>query len=67
MYAPNTGYGVYIAEDVSIKYGGDFKIIGTFPIPLEEDRIYKLIGRVEEIKENLLDTEAEWRKAIVCN
>lgn len=47
MYASNTGYGVYIAEDVSIKYGGDFKIIGTFPIPLEEDRIYKLIGRVE--------------------
>lgn len=47
-YINHTGYGVYIAEDVSIKYGGDFKIVGTFPIPLEEDRIYKLIGRVEE-------------------
>lgn len=50
MHASDTGYGVYIAEDVSVKYGGDFKIIGTFPIPLEEDRIYKLIGRVEEDK-----------------
>lgn len=50
MHASHTGYGVYIAEDVSIKYGGDFKIVGTFPIPLEEDRIYKLIGRVEEDK-----------------
>lgn len=49
-YINHTGYGVYIAEDISVEYGGDFKIIGTFPIPLEEDRIYKLIGRVEEDK-----------------
>ena len=50
MHAPHTGYGVYIAEDISVKYGGDFKIVGTFPIPLEEDRVYKLIGRVEQDK-----------------
>lgn len=49
-YINHTGYGVYIADDISIKYGGDFKIVGTFPIPLEEDRIYKLVGRVEEDK-----------------
>lgn len=51
-YINHTGYGVYIADDISIKYGGDFKIVGTFPIPLEEERVYKLIGRVEEDKRN---------------
>ena len=47
FYVNHSGYGVYIVRNI---HGERFKIIGTFPIQLKEEWMYKLTGRVEEDK-----------------